>query len=96
MRYDGSRGISLPRYRPCAPRVPLPQTNHSYGRANQAALDTAWWGLRSIERGCPLQDLFAEASGLAVADATSVGCHPTKARPFQIHSAPHRFSVGAA
>ena len=45
----------------------------------QAALDTAWWGLRSVERGLPLQDLFAEASGLPVADATDTGCHPTEA-----------------
>ena len=45
----------------------------------KAALDTAWWGLRSVERGVPLHQLFAETSGLPVADATEIGFHPTEA-----------------
>ena len=42
----------------------------------KAALDNAWWGLQSVARGLPLHQLFAEHSGIAVADATSTGCHP--------------------
>jgi len=64
----------------CGSSLPSVQPNYIRGRVCQAALDTAWWGLRSIEQDRPLQDLFAEASGLPVADATGIGCHPTKAR----------------
>ena len=45
----------------------------------KAALDTAWWGLRSKQLELPLHEVFSQASGLAVADATSVGKPPTEA-----------------
>ena len=47
----------------------------------KATLDNAFWGLQSVDRGVPLHELFAAASGLAVADATGIGCHPTEVSP---------------
>jgi len=56
----------------------------------KAALDTAWWGLRSVERGLPLHQLFAEHSNIPVADATGTGCHPEQVISARSHSSTSR------